>query len=543
MKHLIGFFLLSIVILVTGNGFGETVPGKLDCYRLGPEAQGCVELVDHIRNLTVVSKHTNPLKAEYRAGFIQGKLQRGMVTATRDNLWDLSYLVDPSHSFPRQIPPSRKELLRARQLLIANYIYTTNRIKGMTDPKFSARYKRVLFRLLGLYHGTRFDHPQHLDFSGKWLPDVSTFPASELELDYGTPRATFLDIYYINAYNDLSDMITYQPGNRVANHVSKCSAFVKRIRDKDIVIAHNSWTGYLDMSMVMNIFVNADFFSVNALTPALITSTTDFGFTNKGLLFNETTHHQTYTKPKVNALWMFWRAAVAEEFASSLNEFFRYVSIEPSGTYMNGYMVVDSKTGEFGLVEMSYKSFVFFSPKEGGGYTVTTKPDGLSTEYDAELLTTDYILGINYPVSGQIREDLLALDTRPARRVQFLAGIGGVNGPDSAKALITYTDPQNPLSIYGRWDLGYGETPTPKTVPDGSIDAKVAMASLVAPAMKLKGELNLSSPLKGFWMKFGTPCVNGLPFIWSLSQWSAQKLRGVPDVVDGRFHYLNLYLK
>jgi hypothetical protein len=98
-----------------------------------------------------------------------------------------------------------------------------------------------------------------------------------------------------------------------------------------------------------------------------------------------------------------------------------------------------------------------------------------------------------------------------------------------AKALITYTDPYNPLSIFGRWDLGYGESPSPKTVPDGALDAKAISVSMIQDVFQLKGELDLSSPVKAFRMKFGTPYVNGKPFIWSESQWKNQKLRDVPE--------------
>ena len=459
MKHRVGssiiwMAILPVVILVAGGSSGAASSSYIDCYRLGPKAQGCVETVDHIQNLTVVSKDLKPLKAEYQAGFIQGTLQRGMATATRDNLWDLLYLLDTSHSFPKQLPPSRTELQKAGQLLTANYLYATTRIKRMADPRLATMYKRQIFRLLGIYHGTRFDQPQDLDFSGKWLPEVSTFAPSEFLLGYGTARVSFLDVYYVNAYYDLGDMISFSSGKKETSPLSKCSAFVKRTDDKDVIIAHNTWMGFLDMSMAMNIFVNDDFFSVNAQTPLLITSTTDFGFNNKGLLYNETTHHQTYSRPKVSALWMFLRAAVAEQFASSIDEFFDYISIEPSGTYMNGYMVVDSKTKQFGLVEMSYKSFVFFHPREGGGYTVTTKPSGLSKGYDAGLLAADYMLGINYPVSFQIREDLQAQDTRPARRVQLRQRIGGRTGhPRSEGPHHLHRSREPPVHL---WSLGPG---------------------------------------------------------------------------------------
>jgi hypothetical protein len=55
--------------------------------------------------------------------------------------------------------------------------------------------------------------------------------------------------------------------------------------------------------------------------------------------------------------------------------------------------------------------------------------------------------------------------------------------------------------------------------------------------------LDTSSPVKTFWMKFGTPYVDGRPFIWSASQWKGQTLRDVPDVVDGSWTLLNAYLR
>jgi hypothetical protein len=49
--------------------------------------------------------------------------------------------------------------------------------------------------------------------------------------------------------------------------------------------------------------------------------------------------------------------------------------------------------------------------------------------------------------------------------------------------------------------------------------------------------------VKTFWMKFGTPVINGKPFIWSESPWKGWKLRSVPDRVDGIFTLLNAYIR
>jgi hypothetical protein len=112
-----------------------------------------------------------------------------------------------------------------------------------------------------------------------------------------------------------------------------------------------------------------------------------------------------------------------------------------------------------------------------------------------------------------------------------------------AKNVITYTDPTNPLSIFGRWDLGYGVTDYPKQIPDGALDAKVGSADMVRSFMELSGILDTSATNMGFWMLFGTPHVNGKPFIWSESLWDWQELRDVPDRLDGKFTLMPLYLR
>ena len=65
-----------------------------------------IQTIHNIANLTVVSKDANDLKAEYRAGFVQGKLQGKTIISARDNSWDNAYLTDPSHTFPAQHSPT-----------------------------------------------------------------------------------------------------------------------------------------------------------------------------------------------------------------------------------------------------------------------------------------------------------------------------------------------------------------------------------------------------------------------------------------------------
>jgi len=533
------FMIVAVAFSLSLWGCSNDNSANLICFSIDSDTQGCTETVNNIVQLSIVSNDPNVYKAEYEAGFIQGRLHSSLMLSARDNLWEIAYLTDPSHTFPKLRTPSQTELNLAQHELTNNFRYTIDYIKNSADDKLAQNIRRILYRMIGIYHGATRNAPEGIPFNSAWTP---TFSPDEMTLSYESPRLSFLDVYFLNGYADLMDVMDALVNDPLLDDPDKCSAFVKKTAD-DIIITHNSWFGYLSQTMAMSLYVNGDYLSFNALNPGIVGSSTDFGYNNKGIMFNETTHRATYTEPKTQALWMFWRAALAEQFASSMDEFFSYLSLEPSGTYMNGYMVVDNKTKEIGLIEMSYKSFVYFKPDGKGGYHIITKPEGLSKEYDSELIRSDYILGINYPVSYQIVKDLKAQDNRPARKRQFLAKIGGVTDVESAKTLIIYTDPLNPLSIYGRWDLGYGETPSPKTVPDGSIDAKVVSSSMTDYVWRLQGVFDTKSPNKGFWMKFGTPTVNGKPFIWSESVWKGQKLRDVPDVVDGPFTLLNTYIR
>ncbi|MEE9913828.1 MAG: hypothetical protein K4571_19130 [Deltaproteobacteria bacterium] len=520
-------------------------PANWTSYSLDANAAGINERINNISNLTIVSKDASDLRAEYRAGFIQGKIQGRTILSTRDNFWNINYLLDPDHGFPRQPAPNRAELDAAGQILTQNYGYLIRYLRDNAGTDVAHKLSRLLFRMLGLYHGATLAKPASIDTSGAWLPDAAYFRSEEMILGYETAALTFMDIYFINTVSDLMDVISFSAGGgSAAGRRDRCSAFLLRT-DHDIIIAHNTWDGFLSQTMALTLYINGDFQTVNSISPGTISSNTDFGYNNKGILFSETTHRVSYTEPKVNALWLFWRASLAEQFSTSLDDFFNYLSLDNSGTYLSGYIVADSKTGETGLAEMSYRCFIFYR-SSGGPYTVSAKSVGgasCTTDYDPEIVTADYLMGINYPASTQVKNDLQSKDNRPARRRQFRQLLPGVTDAESARAVITYTDPANPLSIFGRWDLGYGETPYPKIIPDGSIDAKVATASMARSAMNLTGELDPASPVTGFWMLYGTPHVNGQPFIWSSSSWSWQKLRDFPDVVDGRFTLLNLHLR
>ena len=505
------FCLLGALVLSACSGDGGALSNRT-VYTLDANASGMIETINNILNMTVVSRDANDLKAEYRAGFVQGKLQGKTILSARDNNWDIAYLTDPSHSFPRQPGPTLAELRKMAAILNGNYNGFIAHLRNpANDAEVAHRLKRLLFRMLGIYHGAILGQPAALDFSGAWLPDGSFFRPEELDVGYETAGLTFMDVYLLNAFSDVMDVISFSeelaPGGiTTVDYPDKCSAFLKRTGG-EVILTHNTWDGFLSQTMTQTLAVNGDLVTLNAVSPGIIGSNTDFGYNNKGVMFNETTHRASKGRARQGGLWMFWRAALAEQFSASIDDFFRYISLDNTGTYLNGYMLVDANTGETGLVEMSYRCFVYYR-STGGAYTVTSQAfdNGIcTTDYDAEMVTPGYLMGINYPASLQVREDLQSTDNRPARRRQFKELLPGVTDLETAKSVITYTDPLNPLSIFGRWDLGYGETDYPKQIPDGSIDSKVASTAMVRAFKGLSGILDTAAPTTGFWMLYGTP--------------------------------------
>jgi len=100
-----------------------------------------------------------------------------------------------------------------------------------TKPVVASRLKRLLFRMLGIYHGATLEHPASLDFSGHWLPDQRYFKQPELVLGYESLTLTFMDVYFLNAYNDLMDVIATPPevalgAKRVSDFPDKCSSML-----------------------------------------------------------------------------------------------------------------------------------------------------------------------------------------------------------------------------------------------------------------------------------------------------------------------------
>ena len=275
--------VFTLIALCSGCGdSASTNPtGSIRIFTLDDNSSGCVEKLDNLVNLSVVSNDDNTLKAEYEAGFIYGHLLKNQIISARDNTWDSAYITDPSHSFPKQIPPSNEELDETEAVLKQNYAYSIDYTQNQTDTIVRNYMKRLIFRMLGVYHGAVLDQPESLDFSGEWLPLLDYFSNSELQCNYETEILSFMDLYFINAQMDLFGYVL-PPINQ--NHYSRCTAFAKKTED-DIFIAHNSWSSFLDQSMAASFYVNGSFCALNLACPGIIRSGQDFGYNNNGIMF------------------------------------------------------------------------------------------------------------------------------------------------------------------------------------------------------------------------------------------------------------------
>jgi len=516
---------------------------KLRTCVLNDFCKGFAEKKDNCWNYSIYANDSSVdvLTNEYYAGFIQAKLQGcRTIMAARNNVWNNAFLTDtsaPSDKFPKEFDPNADELRKAAKCLKENYCYLFTWIKANETDAVARNIKRLMFRMLGISDGCLYDEVK-TDVSMDRL-DPNKMNQLCFELGYNIQVPSFADIYLINAQSDMFDAIsTSKEARRWLHKSDHCSAFLKRT-DNDIYWTHNSWCGFLCQSHTISYYICGDFVTQNSYCQGQFGSNMDFGFNKNGICFNETTHRCSYNKPKVKGIWICWRAAAAEMFAKDIDDFYRHMTVDNTGTYLNGYMIIDTKTNETALLEMSYKRFVLFR-SDGKTLKATDSRGKRVTEkdYDKHLITPQYILGVNYPVSKAVTYDLESTDNRPMRRVQFFDRIESICDMETTKSLITYVDNNNPLSIYGRWDLGKGITEYPKTIPDGAVDAKAYSANAVKSLLSnLNFIPNEKSDKTSFWMKYGTAKIDGKAFDWNTSQWGnfkkSQSVDEVPNVLDG----------
>lgn len=93
IQNLICFILITFFFACSVSSRPEN--NNLTVFQLDSDTIGVIQKIKNISNLSVVSKDQNDFKAEYKVGFVQGRLQaKGIITA-RDNQWGVLYITDP----------------------------------------------------------------------------------------------------------------------------------------------------------------------------------------------------------------------------------------------------------------------------------------------------------------------------------------------------------------------------------------------------------------------------------------------------------------
>ncbi len=550
--------------------FKNTAPEE---YVLNQYTKGYSQCIDNNWNFAIYAQDptVSIYQNEYNAGYVQGKIQgNAIIKATRNNTWRW-YVLDEGPGANSVTPPAGA-VEQAVKALTDNYNYMTDYVEKKQGDRHIQGLIRLMYRMLGIYHGAA-DKEALKDVTFDNLK-MSNMTPDELKMNSGDDPLTFIDIYFLNAQMDLWDAIGKELGidfNDVEKsdkehtlqtkedleRMSKddrlkpgrCSGFVTRLDNGEILWSHTSWCCFFAQSCAVTYVIGEDFLTQNSFCPGQFGSNTDFGFNGHGIGFNETTETYFYNESKTLGLWLTWRAAAAEAFATSIDDFYDYVTLDNTGTYLNAYMLVDAYRGEFGLIDMSYARFALF---KGNGKNLTVKdstgyePNFL--DYDSHMISPSHVLGCNIPIYKRIWRELQTIDGAPKRRYQLYRHIGGVQTMDDAKNLITYNGDLEPISIAGRWDKNYGTSEFLRYQPHGSIDAKVFGTEEIKQVLaSLSMKPSKDGAKTSFWMRFGSVKLDGTPFIWSDSIWAKfkqpEEVDFIPDAIDGAWNRVKLFME
>ena len=532
----------------------EAVQFTLDEYTCG-----FAQCIDNNWNYAIYAQNPNVsiYQNEYNAGYVQGKVQTGdVIRATRNNSWK-NFLIGSTPQDALSVEVKPEYLEACGKAVIENYNYTYDYVVSRADDPKIQMIIRLMFRQLGIFDGATDAKPrQNVTLQDL---DLRSYPEDQQVLAIDCAPLTLLDVIFINSQYDLFDCVGDQIGlvmgyGTAHKLTSKdkpdhCTAFTKIMPDGNVFWTHNSWCCFWSQSCAITYCIGEDFVTQNANCQGQFGSNTDFGFNGNGIGFNETTHVDLYDKTKIKGIWLTYRSAAAEQFAHTIDEFYDIISIDNTGSYLNGYHLIDANTGEIGLVEMSYNRFVLFKSdsktltlKDSTGYQPTR------LDYDHHLISPTHIFGVNQPVYWWVGYELESMNLRPMRRNQLWERLDTVQDIETAKDLITYTEDREPLSIYGRWDLGYGTTEMPRTRPDGSVDAKAFSRELINEVLSnLSRKPSINGEKTSFWMKYGTAHIRQTPFIWSKSQFADMKqsedVDFVPDALDGRWNRVKMFME
>ncbi|PYV10295.1 MAG: hypothetical protein DMG23_08185, partial [Acidobacteria bacterium] len=185
------------------------------------------------------------------------------------------------------------------------------------------------------------------------------------------------DVVALNAFEELPDYYVpwYNAQHQVASaprllSPGNCSAFVATgsyTRGRQIVIAHNNWTNYLDgerWRIVFDLVPERGYHIFMDGFPGVITSDDDFGVNSAGMMVTETTITQ-FAGWDPNGKPEFVRSRKALQYANSIDDYVRIMLDGNNGGYANDWLLGDRRTGEIAQFELGLKAHRVWRTKDG----------------------------------------------------------------------------------------------------------------------------------------------------------------------------------
>lgn len=228
------------------------------------------------------------------------------------------------------------------------------------------------------------------DFKKRTETDFNEFYLEMLGIADGLNAAgTSSSVEEIIAWNFYMS-IPYWISTRSDNHVGKeggskdkCSAFIAVgedwTEDGKIVVAHNSFTDYIDgqwSNIILDLNPSDGYRFIMQTSPCWIWSGTDFFVTKKGIIGTETTIGGFFPYEKKDPIG--YRIRKAMQYGTSLDDYVQILLEGNSGDYANSWLFGDTNTNEILRIELGLKYHNVERTKNG--YFI-----GFNAAYDPQI--------------------------------------------------------------------------------------------------------------------------------------------------------------
>jgi Phospholipase B len=189
----------------------------------------------------------------------------------------------------------------------------------------------------------------------------------KLDLDDIVAMNAFMELpdYYVPWLNEQTKAT--RPPKASGDH---CSAFVATgsyTKGRQIVMAHNNWTSYLQgarWKIIFDIVPQKGFSMLMDGFPGVIASDDDFGVNSAGMMITETTITDFHGWD-VNGKPEFARARKAMQYGDSIDNYVKIMLDGNNGGYANDWLLADRKTGEIARFELGLRHTKVWKSTDG----------------------------------------------------------------------------------------------------------------------------------------------------------------------------------